>query len=218
MRYLHLLLACALLYSACSPLTPSPTSSSGWYSGTSLDHVTDGIWIDRLNYYRALAGLPAVVENSRLSRADRAHARYLVENFANDVTQGASAHFENPANPGYSIAGDGAGRRSDVALRKVILESPLGAAQDQVGDAAVDEWIAGPFHRFDLLDPTVTSAGWGNAREDDASAAVLEVMRRTRWNLRHRRARPVMFPAEGSRVPFGVYPGGEWPNPLAAWI
>jgi len=202
-----------VLLAGCAPVS-APSSNTEWSSGSDLDHATSGSWIERLNRYRAIAGVPAVVEDRRLSAADRAHARYLVKNFDDGVTDGASAHFETPGRPGYTIEGDGAGRRSDVALRKVILESPLSAAPDSVGDAAIDEWIAGPFHRLDLLDPSVTAVGWGSAREDDASASVLEVRRGRSWH-RHRTS-PVMFPSDGATVPFGMYPGGEWPDPLAA--
>jgi len=165
-----------------------------------------------------MAGVAPVTKNPRLSAADRAHARYLVKNFEDGVTQGASAHGEVPGNRWYTIDGDGAAHRSDIALRKVVLESPLDPVPDQIADAAVDEWIAGPFHRVDLLDPSVTSVGWGSDREDYVSASVLEVQRnprvRTAWRPNH--ARPVMFPAPGSQVSIGAFPGGEWPNPLAA--
>ena len=203
-----------LLLAGCAP-TSGPAPNSEWFSGSELDHATSGNWIERLNRYRAIAGVPAIVEDRRLSAADRAHARYLVQNFDAGITDGASAHFETPGRPGYTIEGDGAARRSDVALRKVVIESPMEAAPESIGDAAIDEWIAGPFHRVDLLDPAVTSAGWGSARQDDASASVLEVRRdRSRW-YRYR-TRPVMFPSDDSTVPFGTYPGGEWPDPLAA--
>jgi len=214
-RRLLPLLVCALL-AGCSTASNQTAPTSEWFSGTALDHASSGSWIERLNHYRAMAGVPPVVEERRLSAADRAHARYLVRNFDSD-TDGASAHFETPGNPGYTPEGDRAGRRSDVALRKVIVQSPMDTASEEIGDAAIDEWIAAPFHRLDLLDPSVTSVGWGSAHEDDASASVLEVKRAPRWSMRrHGRPRPVMFPSNGSAVPFGAYPGGEWPSPLAA--
>lgn len=220
MLFRCLLLVCLPIFLAgCSPTSTKPGSPDNyWYTGTQLDHVSSGSWIDRLNRYRVMAGLAPVASNQRLSAADRAHARYLVKNFEDGVTQGASAHREMPGNPWYTIDGDSAGRRGDVALRKVILESPLDAVPGEVGDAAVDEWIAGPFHRLDLLDPSVTSVGWGSAREDDVSASVLEVKRNPRERLlsRRHRARPVMFPPPGSRISIAAFPGGEWPNPLAA--
>lgn len=186
-----------------------------WYTGTQLDHASSGSWIDRLNGYRVMAGLSPVRENPRLSAADRAHARYLVRNFDDGVTQGGAAHGETRGNPWYTVDGDGAGRRGDIALRKVIVESPLDGVPDAIGAAAIDEWIAGPFHRFDLLDPAVTSAGWGSVREGDVSASVLEVQR-SQFALRRGRMRAVMFPPPGSSISIGAFPGGEWPNPLAA--
>jgi uncharacterized protein YkwD len=214
-----LLVGIFLLLAGCSPTsTQTESPDSHWYTGTQLDHASSGSWIDRLNRYRVMAGVAPLTENRRLSAADRAHARYLVKNFEDGVTQGASAHGEMPGNRWYTIDGDGAAHRSDIALRKIVLESPMDAVPGEIADGAVDEWIAGPFHRVDLLDPSVTSVGWGSDRQDDVSASVLEVQRnphaRMPWG-RHR-ARPVMFPPPGSLVNIPAFPGGEWPDPLAA--
>src|ERR1700676_1374415 len=97
MRFRCLLLVCIrcipLLLAGCSPTSTQPASSTSyWYTGTQLDHASSGSWIERLNRYRAMAGLAPVAENQRLSAADRAHARYLVKNFEEGVTPGASAH------------------------------------------------------------------------------------------------------------------------------
>ena len=164
-----LLVGVLLLLAGCSPATPTQSPDSHWYTGTQLDHASSGSWITRLNHYRLMAGVAPVTENQRLSAADRAHARYLVKNFEDGVTQGASAHGEAPGNRYYTIDGDGAARRGDIALRKVVLESPMDSVPGEIADAAVDEWIAGPFHRVDLLDPSVTSVGWGSDREDNVS-------------------------------------------------
>jgi hypothetical protein len=213
---LSLVVAALFSLAGCSSTPPEP--SRYWYAGTQLDHASSGSWIERLNHYRVMAGAAPVSVNQRLSSADRAHAQYLVKNFGHGVTQGMSAHDELAGNPWYSVDGDAAAHRGSIALRKVVLETPMDAAPVEIGDGAIDEWIASPFHRLDLLDPSVTSVGWGSAREDDVSASVLEVQRAShaRISWRPPRARPVMFPPPGGTIAIAAFPGGEWPDPLAA--
>ena len=58
--------------------------------------------------------------------------------------------------------------RADIALRKVVLESPMDAVPSEIADAAVDEWIAGPFHRLDLQQAR-TARVYSNSLPDRAS-------------------------------------------------
>ncbi len=71
-----------------------------------------------MNYYRAMAKLPPIVEDPALSKGDLAHATYLVRNFRDKIEHGggigAEMHTENPANPGFTPEGLEAGKGSVV--------------------------------------------------------------------------------------------------------
>ena len=55
-------------------------------------------WLEAVNYYRAVAGLPSVTENVTYSDGTWKHARYMVKN---DYI----GHSEDPANPWYTPEG-----------------------------------------------------------------------------------------------------------------
>ena len=70
-----------IIFSSTSPPSPPPEN-----------------WLDAVNYYREMAGLPAVSENTTYSQGDWYHARYMVKN---DYI----GHSEDPANPWYTVEG-----------------------------------------------------------------------------------------------------------------
>src|SRR5205085_956616 len=71
-------------------------------------------WPERINYYRAQAGLSAVHENPQFSTADLKHARYMVKNVASAATYADIAHREDPNRPAYTPDGAAAAALSDV--------------------------------------------------------------------------------------------------------
>src|SRR6266478_1671404 len=51
-------------------------------------------WLRRMNYYRAMAKLPPIVEDPVLSKGDLAHATYLVRNFRDKIEHGGGIGAE----------------------------------------------------------------------------------------------------------------------------
>ena len=66
-------------------------------------------WQTTVNFYRAMAGLGGVAENTTWSMGDVNHSRYTAEN--NVVT-----HTETVGNPYYTASGDLAAQNGNVAL------------------------------------------------------------------------------------------------------
>ena len=157
-------------------------------------------WLARVNLYRAMASLPPVVENPRLSRAAFNHARYM-------VMHGKVRHAENPGDAWFTRDGAAAAAVSNIA------GSPSPVEPDSW---AIDDWMQAPFHALGILDPALRQVGFGIYRAANGpvqTAAVLDV-------IRGRAARastdyPVFWPGNESSVPLTTHTG-EYPDPLAS--
>ncbi|MFZ6029127.1 MAG: CAP domain-containing protein [Chloroflexota bacterium] len=158
-------------------------------------------WLARLNYYRALAALPAVTENTDWSHGDYLHARYCVKN---DYI----GHSEEPANPWYTPEGALAASKGNVTVSSNVNRPDWDA---------IDSWMTGPFHAVGMVDPQLAQAGYGSYREADGDwqmAATLDVLRGL-GSVPSSVAFPVMWPGDGATVFLNAYRGGETPNPLS---
>jgi len=184
-------------------------------------------WLARLNYYRQLAGLSPVVEDPALTRGDVAHTQYLLRNLAGTIRTvglGAEAHSEDPKLPGYSDEGAAAARQSDVntwyvprgAYRAARGEDPDEWARDPgTPQWSIDGWIAIAFHRLPMLDPNLKTAGFGQFCDPTGACAAALNVAAGRQSKRGLYDKPVLFPPDGSTVPFRSF-GEEWPDPLTS--
>jgi hypothetical protein len=194
-------------------------------------------WLARVNYYRTMTGLRPVVEDSRLSAADRAHAAYLVGNFPDVIRSsglGALAHTEDPARPGFSAAGLAAAQGSDTfewylppmpprtigGHRVIVVTAPFGPVPTSEADAPrqnVDSWMSIVFHRPPILSPLLERAGYGLACESSTCAAALDLLHGARTSPRRGLplAQPIEFPPNGSQVTLKES-FAEWPDPLTS--
>jgi hypothetical protein len=68
----------------------------------------DASWLTTVNYYRQMAGLGSVVEDTTLSDGAYKHSCYMLQN---DIT-----HYEDASKPGYTVEGERAGRSGNVAV------------------------------------------------------------------------------------------------------
>lgn len=187
--------------------TPSRAVSTSEIPTSSTPSVPE--WLERLNYYRRLAKVAALSEDTALDDAEVSHASYLVMNYsdyfrAGRIPGGRAMHSEDPAKRWYTFAGQIAAEQSDL-----YEGCGLGIAQRET----VDGWIEGPFHRLSLLSPNVRAAAYGSFQGTagcGASGLRLVAREQTSWNT------PVEFPSDGSQDSLNQIATNEWPNLLAS--
>ncbi len=202
------------------------TKSSSVSSSPAAPPANAPPWLKRLNYYRALAKLGPVVEDPALSNGDRAHAAYIVKNFRDRIEHGgmgAEMHTEDPGREGFSPAGLEAAKSSDVDVW--YMSGPAGdgagtsdpdewAAERAPGSPewSIDGWMSIPFHRMPMLNPQLSSAGFGLFCDAGSCAAALNLMSGAKHPVASA-APPIQFPPDGSTIGMRSF-GNEWPDPL----
>jgi hypothetical protein len=158
-----------------------------------------GNWLAYVNYYRALACLPAVTENASYTDGDQKHAKYMVKN---DFI----GHTENPG-PYYTPEGAAAAAASNVMLTSDVT------ATDEY---AIDLWMRGPFHAVGILDPKLQQTGFGSYRESIGlyhMAAALNVLGGLGSGAPASVTFPVKWPGDGMTVNLLSFDGYESPDP-----
>ena len=158
-------------------------------------------WLERLNFYRATALLPPVVEDSALSGAVRRHAHYMV---MHEVIK----HSENRRDTGATPEGAAAAAVSNLAGSTLPAETDTWA---------VDLWMQAPFHALGMLDPSLKRVGFGIEHAHTGkiqTAAGLDVIR-GRNAPASSALYPIMWPANGASVPLTVHVA-EYPSPLTS--
>jgi hypothetical protein len=163
--------------------------------------ASDLTWLDRVNFYRAMAALPPVDEDPVLSGAILQHARYLV---LHDEVR----HSEDLRDAWATPEGAAAAAASNLAGSTNAFETD---------SWAVDAWMQAPFHALGILDPALRQVGFGIHRARDGriqTAAGLDVVH-GRAGAPASLAYPVVWPANGSTVPLAAHTG-EYPDPLAS--
>jgi cysteine-rich secretory family protein len=163
--------------------------------------VAGSSWLDRLNQWRISTGLPTLTENTTWSAGDAAHAFYMVKT-------GLVTHYEDPSNPYYTTAGDLAAQHSNIQV------SSTTSTTDQ---SAIDWWMGAPFHAMAMMDPRLTTTGFGSYRDSTTSpwqeGGALNTID---GNSFSGGSYPVYFPGNGTTEPLTNYSGNEFPDPLQA--
>jgi hypothetical protein len=158
-------------------------------------------WLERLNFYRAMAALPPVAEDAALSGAVRLHARYM-------LARGEVQHSEDRRQRWATPEGEAAAGASNLA----------GSTRLTDGDEwAVDLWMQAPFHALGMLDPALRTVGFAIAHAERGklqTAAGLDVIR-GRSAAASPAAYPIVWPANGATVPIASHIA-EYPNPLSS--
>ena len=197
----------------------------------------------RLNYYRAMAKLPPVVDDPTISAGAYNHARYLVKNGiagGDIVLDKGQLQFQAPQDafrwevkgkPFYTDEGASAGRDAVVLAAREI---------DLSGAEFVDRLMTMPFNGLIPMVPQFSLAGLGAycdpgqcaivisgrfALEKSVRIALYDGPASDRlWNpslglipVETGRLRSaVEFPPDGATVNFQSYAGGDYPDPLAS--
>ncbi|MCC7478820.1 CAP domain-containing protein [bacterium] len=142
---------CVVFASACggggSATTPWPN-----YPGEEIkvNMSAANAAIERLNIYRAQAGVPPVTLDLDLSYGAQAHANYLDYNGISLSVVGLSAHEESPSLPGYTTEGKTAARNSVIYQGVAPVE-------------AIDNWTRTFYHRIGMFDPNLLRVGFGSS-------------------------------------------------------
>lgn len=123
-------------------------------------------WLERVNAYRARAGVPPVTADPTLNDNCVQHARYMAEN-------GVLTHDQNPSLPWASGAGQTCAQKGNVWLGSGNAWKLLDA---------IDSWMMSVGHRAWLLYPTTLTFGFGFYQTGGVSAAGLDVLTHARFD------------------------------------
>lgn len=162
--------------------------------------VANGPWLDRFNGWRASTGVSTLTEDANFSAADLLHATYMVQT-------GDVAHSENPAYSQYTAAGNTAAQNSNI-----MVSSSTGTSDVQ----AIDWWMGAPFHAMAMMDPRLTTTGFGSYRSTAYSSWNMGAAVNVGQGMFAGGQYPVYFPGNRSSEPLTSYSGNEFPNPQGA--
>jgi pSer/pThr/pTyr-binding forkhead associated (FHA) protein len=214
--------------------TASPASTSSARSPTSVPSAAASIslekpekagsetpltpevqaWLGPLNHYRAIARLPPVAADAKLSRGDYLHSLYLVKNYGEDIRKGvnlgARMHTEEAGNRWYTAEGLAAASAGDVDE----IWDPRGTPSPSW---AIDNWMQVPFHRMTILNPDLHRVGYGSYCEGDVCVASLNVLSDADRlpSKPQPLAMPIQYPPDRSAMRGWSF-SGEWPDPLTS--
>lgn len=176
--------------------TPQPTTTA------TEPAIPTPSWLGYLNRFREEGGVLPLADETVWSLGSEAHSRYTVK--TDFVT-----HSQDTTNPWYSQEGADAARNGNLAAT-VWFEAPP--------EWAIDYWITAPFHALPMLDPQLTSVGFGWYREQDGGivfAANMDILRGLDQDLVDIEY-PIMFPMDGGQTWVRQSVLFEWPDPMTA--
>jgi hypothetical protein len=159
-------------------------------------------WLEYLNRFRTEAHIERLGENEVWSNGGWLHSRYMVKN---DYV----GHSEDPGNPWYTPEGLAAAQNGNIFVTSRI---------DTTDELPIDFWMIAPFHAISILDPQLSSTGYGIYHESVGlwkTGATLDVLRGL-GPLPPGTAYPIAFPADGGETWLKAYTGGEFPDPLTS--
>ena len=157
-------------------------------------------WLDRFNQWRLNTGVLPLTENATYSAGDVAHATYMVQT-------GQVTHSESTAYPQYTAAGDLAAQNSNI-----FVSSSTGTTDEQ----SIDWWMGAPFHAMAMMDPRLTTTGFGSYRNSAYSPWQMGAAVNVGQGMTAPGAYPVFFPGSGATEPLTNYSGNESPDPTTA--
>ncbi len=164
------------------------------------------IWLEFVNYYRALASLPPVAEDPALTDGARKHAQYMI---LNNVIEPFEVSIDRQ---GYTPEGAAA------ATKSLLLGSTTSATTDE---QALAYWMQGPFHALGILDPALQRTGFGSDRNPGGAiirmAAALDIVSGLDQSAVLPGTYPVFWPDNGMTISLRSYTQGtDSPEPLTS--
>lgn len=183
------------------PPEPIPDPDVDVIAGEEVDLTTEVDWLAYVNLFREMANLPRLQSDEPLSEGSELHSRYMVLHDEPDV------HYEEPEKYLYTPAGDQAAENGNI-FSTTELEADY--------KWGVNFWMSAPFHQVPLLDPELTTIGYGNFNKDVGifnMSAVMDV--RTSGEVSDQPVDyPIYFPAQDSETWIVRHSMYEWPDPL----
>jgi FHA domain/Cysteine-rich secretory protein family len=190
-----------------SPAAAASVSRTASPASPAIESAAAMRWIARLNHYRSITALAPLREDRRLTASVAAHAHYMLLNYDAEIRAGhplgAATHSEDPAKSGYTAAGSAVAENSQFAWGCGSLDA----------NAQIDDWIAGPFHRIEMLDPFISEAGFGEASSAGCWVAAMRLPPPPEQVQPYPHV--IEFPPDGSTVSLD-WRGLETPNPLTS--
>jgi hypothetical protein len=163
-----------------------------------------GDWLGRFNTFRAWGALDPIVADPTLAEGTALHSKWMVVN--NTIS-----HAETPGTECYTVAGDEAGRSSNVSVQ---------APTPTTVDVPMRGWMTGPFHGVAMIDPRLTASSFGHYVENNVFpgeityGATLDVTSRRGGDVP---PTAVRWPAPGVVIDVLSYEGHEQPDPVAPY-
>ena len=185
-----------------NPPPPDPHQFADVFSEFPVNYE-EADWLAYLNNFREMAELPRLVAEEPLSQGGELHSRYMV------LLDQPIAHKEDPGQELYTPQGDTSGRNSNIFATSQV---------EADYEWAINFWISAPFHQVPLIDPELTTVGFGNYNKEVgtfAMAGVLDVLS-DEGNPNHGVDYPIMFPAQDSETWIVRHSMYEWPDPLTS--
>jgi uncharacterized protein YkwD len=142
------------------PAAPTPPASASPALAASAPGGQAAL--DRVNYYRALMGLPPLRLEAALVQAAGAHAAYYRQNAGDGSMAGMGLHQETAGKPGFTGQDWGARARA-AGWRGGPVDENIGLVGD--GARAVDAFMDTVNHRWNLLHPSAVALGYGGDAE-----------------------------------------------------
>ena len=159
--------------------------------------VASGPWLDRFNAWRASTGTSALTENATWSAGDYNHALYMVQT-------GQVTHSESTAYPQYTASG-----ATESGYSNIFVSSSTSTTDAQ----SIDWWMGAPFHAMGMMDPRLTTTGFGSYRSTAYSPWQMGAAVDVGQGMTAAGQYPVYFPGNGSTEPLTAYSGNEFPDP-----
>lgn len=173
--------------------------------------------IERVNYYRSLAGVASVHNHTTVLDAAQNHANYHMANYADPSAWEFGVHGEVGGKPGYT------GKWPYDRMK--AAEYPwFGSAEVMhfLGDAlaSVDGWMSTVYHRVVLLEPSLTCAGYGSGSNNETAVDVMNLGIGAAGEnlLTGSTPYPLAYPTDRQEGVPVEWNGSESPDPLPAGV
>lgn len=161
--------------------TPEPTSTPVPPTETPVPQPE---WLSYLNGFREEANLPPLVENGAWSAGSLLHNIYMVK--TDEIV-----HSQRVASGWYSEEGYQAAVNGNIAAT---------VWDGATAQWAIDYWMTAPFHALPILDPQLTTVGFGFHREESEgimAAGTMQLLEGFVPEPADESIYPVLFPRDG---------------------